>query len=299
MRKILIIKKISLVVLVLSFSKGGYASPQLPDYMIYKGDTIALYHLLLEEYFEKTQQSDQGSLFGLKFRGGASTNCWRGYQAIYSIRNDSLFLNHIIQCGALLYGNHSIDHEDSRERISELFGKEVGNDEMFLDWYTGEFNLPKAHILRWDGVFHTTFEKETLFWVKEGNVKKISTISNYIDAPDRLNRRYQDTISTVLFNELAKIDWKNIDEFDCSERYLITISKSGRIKKVVMVDSQTNEEISEYWEKKEYNYCIRTIRKGLKHLKFDILKMNGQSIEEDVYLEIWMEENGKLENWTN
>jgi len=38
-------------------------------------------------------------MFGLSFRDGASFNCWRGYQAIYKIDNDSLFLVDIINCG--------------------------------------------------------------------------------------------------------------------------------------------------------------------------------------------------------
>ncbi|MGB3588960.1 MAG: hypothetical protein WBA23_20605, partial [Tunicatimonas sp.] len=126
-----------------------------------------------------------------------------------------------------------------------------------------------------------------------------SEISNYFDEPDRINRRYQDTVSTVIFKELEKIKWKKIDDFDCSEKYLITINRNGEISKVTMAEYQTKAEIKEFWDRNEYNYCIRAIKKGLKGLKFDILKMNGIPIEEEVYIEIWLENNGKLENWTD
>lgn len=73
----------------------------MPDYIIYKGDTVAVYRLILEQYLETISKADRKSLFGLKVEEGATSNCGRGYQAIYSIVNDSLFLNSIIHCGEL------------------------------------------------------------------------------------------------------------------------------------------------------------------------------------------------------
>ena len=292
------IRKVIILASIFFFVKNGFASPQLPDYLIYKGDTITVYNLILEQYFEEINKSDQGSLFGLKFRDGASLNCWRGYQAIYSIENDSLLLTGIIHCGEI-YSGSLINQEVSRERINKIFWDKVVNGKVFLNWYTGEISIPNGSLLRWDGVFHKSFEKEVLIKVKDGSIKSTSDISNYIDEPDRINRRYQDTISTVLFKELEKIKWKKIDEFDCSEKYLITIDSNGEVSKVTMAEYQTKAEIKEFWDRNEYNYCIRAIEKGLKGLKFDILKMNGIPIEEEVYIEIWLEENGKLENWTD
>jgi hypothetical protein len=37
---------------------------------------------------------------------------------------------------------------------------------------------------------------------------------------------------------------------------------------------------------------------ALKTLKFDIVKDKGKPIAEDIYIEIWVEDNGKVENWT-
>jgi hypothetical protein len=78
------------------------SSPQMPDYIIYINDTIPVYNLILEKYFEAIQEPDNGTLFGPSFRGDPgiiNPNCWRGYQAIYQISNDSIFLVHIISCG--------------------------------------------------------------------------------------------------------------------------------------------------------------------------------------------------------
>ncbi|PIX09846.1 MAG: hypothetical protein COZ75_04655 [Flavobacteriaceae bacterium CG_4_8_14_3_um_filter_34_10] len=57
-----------LIITILFLSQNSFASPQMPDYVIYKGDTIPVYNLILEQYFEKTEKSNNGDLFGLKFR---------------------------------------------------------------------------------------------------------------------------------------------------------------------------------------------------------------------------------------
>lgn len=270
----------------------------MPDYIIYKGDTVAVYRLILEQYLETISKADRESLFGLKPGEGATSNCGRGYQAIYSIVNDSLFLNSIIHCGELDNAN-TIDEKASKMRVMQIFGEGAIHGKLFLDWYTDEFGLPKGELLRWDGVFDVTFEKETLIKVENGIVKNVSEVSNYIDKPNRINRRYSDTLSNILFKELEKIRWKSVGKFDCSERYEVTIGEKGKIRNVSMAHFEEREEINESWTSTEYNYCIRTIRGELKDLKFDILRRNGIPTEEIVYLDIWVEENGKLVNWTN
>jgi hypothetical protein len=276
------------------------ASPQIPDYLIYKGDTLPVYNLILEKIFKKINQSDQGSLFGLKFRDGGSLNCWRGYQAIYKIDNDSLFLSDIINCGELRY-KKTIDKEESKKRIANIFNGQIKNGKIFLNWYSGNFSLPQSTLLRWDGIFYESFEKEILIKVDNGRVKKAKLINNYIDKPDRINRRYNDTISNVLFERIKSknLNWNKLDNCDCADRYLITINKNGKIRKVQMADYQSKDSIDKYWDKKDYNLCINSIYRAVKDLKFDIIKRMGVKISEKVYLEIWYEEKTeRIENWT-
>ena len=67
-----------------------------------------------------------------------------------------------------------------------------------------------------------------------------------------------------------------------------------------MTDSLTADEIEYYWDgKREYNYCIRSMKKALSKLQFDILKRNGKPIYEKIYIEIWFNDDGTIENWTN
>ena len=46
-------------------------------------------------------------------------------------------------------------------------------------------------------------------------------------------------------------------------------------------------------------YEVITVKKAVKGLEFDIIKRKGIPIEEVVYIELWFEENGTIENWTD
>jgi hypothetical protein len=288
---------ISSFFLCFSHSNNEINSPQVPDYIIYESDTLPIYTLIIEQYLDKLGAEDNGDLFGLKFREGAATYCWRGYQAIYSIKNDSLFLNQLINCGDLLYDNE-INHKDSKDRLVKLFKNKIKNGKVHLDWFSGNLNLPKANLLRWDGVFHNSFEEEIQLKIRKGKIRKKNKVLNYIDDPNRINRRKDDTLSNIIFKELNKVNWNNKKEFDCSEAYIITIGKNGKVKDVIMKDYQDKSTIDKYWDKDEYKYCIKNVFDCLKKLKFDILKKDNKLIEEKIYIEFWILDDGTLENWT-
>jgi len=272
-----------------------FASPQSPDYLIYRGDTLATYTLILEQYFQMQDKAEQGKLFGLSFRDGATFNCWRGYQAIYKIDNDSLFLVDIISCGERRNGK--IDKSESVEKMKAIFNKKFINGKVYIDWFSSDIKFPLTDkVLRWDGVFYTIYEKEKVISISTGRVSSTEDVENYVDDAKRIDRKDKDKISNILFKQLKKATWKNKGDFDCSEKFMVTINEEGNVSKVRMLYS--HEEIEKYYEKDEYNFCIKKVYEALKSLKFDIIKDKGKPIAEDVYIEIWVGDNNKLENWT-
>ncbi len=292
----------SLIVFLLAFAfKNLNASPQLPDYIIYKNDTIATYNLLVEQYLQQ-QNLTEDKLFGLSFRNsldglGTSFNCWRGYQAIYKIENDSLFLTAIIDCHSL----ENIDIIKSKKNIILLFGNKMRDGKVFIDWFEGDISFPlkveQNEIIRWDGVFENIFHFETLIGIDKGRIVKEENIENYIDDPNRINRKRNDKATDILFEKIKSYKWTKVVKFDCSETYKIRINKEGEIDLVEM--RLTKEEIKGFYGKNEYKHCINSLRKSLKDIKFDIIKRRGFPIEELVYIELWFEEEGTIENWTN
>lgn len=273
-----------------------FASPQMPDYLIYGKDTIATYNLLVEQYLQHYDTTKTDKLFGLSFRNGSSFNCWRGYQAIYKIENDSLFLTDIINCGELRNGR--INKSESLEKIKQIFGDKLINEKVYINWFDGFINFPLTNkMLRWDGVFYRIFEKEKVITITNGLVGKIEDVENYVDDRKRIDRRYGAKTSDIIFKKLKKSNWKNAKDFDCGETYMVTIDENGNVSKVRML--RTQEEIEKYYEKDEYNFCIDKMFNALKSLKFDIIKDKGKPIKEEIYIKIWQEDNGKLENWTH
>lgn len=287
------------ILLTFSFNKIQ-ASPQLPDYIIYKNDTIATYNLLVEQYLQKLNPNED-KLFGLSFRNsldglGTSSNCWRGYQAIYKIENDSLFIDAVIDCHSI----KNIDTNKSQENLKLLFGIKVKNNKVFIDWFTGEISFPTMNkdneVIRWDGVFENIFLYETLLLIKKGKITNEKNIENYIDDLNRINRKKDAILSDVLFEKIKSYKWTKLDEFDCSETYKIRINKKGEIDLIEM--DLTKQEIKDFYEKNEAKHCMNSIKKALKNLKFDIVKRKGEPIEEIIYIELWFEEDGTIENWT-
>jgi hypothetical protein len=288
-----VMKNIIVIFTLLIFSNGLCASPQLPDYLIYKNDTIPIYRLILEEYLNKNA-NDQGNLFGYKFRdefGGGSVNCWRGYQAIYEISNDSLFLKHIISCGEKF---KSIDTALSDKEMLRLFTDKHKKGKVFIDWYSGNLSIQDGELLRWDGVFNRTFEKEKTFHFSHGKLTGVKKTSNYIDDPKRLNRKFEDKISDIIFEGIKNVKWESFKDYNCSYPYTITIGKNGEVEKVVIYLKSDSVELL-----KEVEYCTNILSDKLKKLKFDIIKSDGIPIEENVLLHLWVNDDGTIENWTN
>ncbi|WP_299781686.1 hypothetical protein [uncultured Formosa sp.] len=292
-----------LIIFFLSFSvlNSFASSPQVSDYLIYKNDTIPTYNLLVEQYLQ-TRKEDKGRLFDLSFRNsiegtlGTSLNCWRGYQAIYEIKNDSLFVNAIIDCHALENKNQIPENY-----IRKLFGEKVQNNKVFIDWFSGNISFPTKRtdnkMISWDGVFERIFMYENIIEIENGTINKISEQQNYVDLKNGIDRLDRENIKNVLFNRIKNYKWTKKDKFDCSEHYTVTIGKNGKISNVVMTEYQTEELIEEYWDtKREYNYCVKSIQRALKGLQFDIIKRKGIPIESSVSLEIWFNEDGTIEN---
>ena len=193
--------------------------------------------------------------------------------------------------------------QTSKKYLEEIFNEKVKNNKVFVDWFSGMISFPikskDNKIIRWDGVFENIYLFEIALEIDKGIIIKISDVENYTDLNNGIDRFNRDSINSILFKEVQRYKWKNLDKFDCSERYIITIGEDGKVTNVIMPDYQTKEEIEEYWDtKKEYNYCIKSMKKALSDVQFDIIKRKGKPMEENVLLEIWFEENGVIENWT-
>ena len=87
--------KLTNIFLVLVSNFIFATSPQLPDLLKIRNDTIYIYELPIKGLTEKEFQNLTDNIS--KFESGLyiSTNLWRGFQAIWELRENQLYLTDI------------------------------------------------------------------------------------------------------------------------------------------------------------------------------------------------------------
>jgi hypothetical protein len=259
--------------------------------MFYKGDTVAIFSNPLEQYFEQTGKREL-----IDFVGCGSTACWRGYKAIWEIKNDSLFLRQITSC-----------HKDCGLEIKNADLKKMfGTDNVFANWFNGKIVIPQGKQVKYIHMgYASIYERELHITFKDGLQTKERSVSNEKLADkielEKRQRQIAKSVQDTLFYLVQKnIDWDTIKTpwYDlCAEKYILTFNRNGKLKKVLVDwDGETfREKIDDWWwnitaDRK----CRRTIKKALKSTNISFLDLPKQKIE--IPFEIFFDrKTGKLE----
>jgi len=263
----------------------AFASPQIGDYYIIGKDTFNVQHYPLYSFFEKYPNS----ALEAKIRNDSifAFCAVRGYIATWKIENDSLFLVNIGVEG-------NID-----DILRRTFANNYKNGKVFAFWNTESLFIPNGKRIRNNPYFRVC-EKEFSFNFRKGKLISKKEIVNYIKVKNGIARNDNKKVCDTLFYNISKnLDWKRLGEEFCDDEYFITISSKGKISKVrfiPMLDSKWQN----FWFSIEERKCRRKIYKSIKHLRFDILKMNGNHYNEEIAMKIFYNDDTKeLENWNN
>lgn len=211
-------KVLSILLLLLSCSIS-YATPQIGDLLIYKGDTIAVYPFLLDSllynddtFFEENK----------KIRL-SSTACWRGYQAVFEVKNDSLFLQKI-------YGA-----EKQEMNLISVFNKQ---DNVFLGCHSGTLINPKNRKIYMHEGWGGYYEYETDFVFEKEILKKTVEYHNTIKPS------VYTEIDTLMNFIKSNINYENIRPISDRIRIAVRIDKVdeyGKIKDVSVLRGYNEE----------------------------------------------------------
>lgn len=205
-------KKGLLTILLSVFFSMSYATPQVGDLLIYKGDTIDVYYFILEQYLQNSPSRD---IFKEQNKELImhSTGCWRGHQALMELREDSLFLLKV-------YGENRQEMD-----LTPLFSKK-GN--IFIDWYTGSLTNPRNLKIYVHDDWGGYYEYETDFIFEKGILKSIENYTNTI-----IPSVYMESDNLMNFVS-SNINYDNV------------ISVSNKVKVIVSIkDADINGEIIE------------------------------------------------------
>ena len=184
---------------ILAFNSFGTA--QIPDVLIYNGDTLSLFSCPLNSYPNQDLINPK-SLFGSY--GCFYTACWRNYVATWEIINDELYLTKIRNaCFPTELKNVSVSYKsevkiDSIGReyanLKELFPQQFQNGKVKADWVNEKLYSPQGSLLYYlhDG-FQSIYETELEFTLMNGKVIECKKLDNsktkkskYVEDPQLL-----------------------------------------------------------------------------------------------------------------
>ncbi len=232
-------KSVTAFLLVL-ISIQAFGTAQIPDILIYKGDTLSLFDCPLD-YFPDIGLINPKRLFGGS--GCFYTACYRNYVATWTIEDNKLYLLSIRNAcyptdmkyvkvssysGADTHGTEYAD-------LETLFPDRIVNGRVPADWVNTKIISPEGKMLYYihDG-FMSIFEKEVEFTIENGTLIQTQEFDN---SKTRISKYTQDP---ELLKEFIKnnIDYSNLPEQDNPVKVMVAILNStedGKIDKVKVI----------------------------------------------------------------
>jgi hypothetical protein len=150
------------IILTLFLGLRVFATAQFPDRIIYNGNEYSLHSNPLEPYFEKNPDK--------RPKGGIiSTALWRGYVAIFEVRDNQLFLKDI-----------EIEYQDTTSKESDNYKWRSVINEVFpdqknikIDWLTGLLVIPHGKLVNYVHMgYGSTYKNYILLEIDKGDLKK-------------------------------------------------------------------------------------------------------------------------------
>jgi len=202
-----------------------FATSQIPDILIYNGDTLSIFANPLEQLY--AHDSLKPNFFGDK-EGCLSTACWRGYEAEWVIIDDFLYLTGIYSC---------CYYEDNiKSDLTSLFKDKFVDGKVRADWFTGKIIAPQGKLLYYVHMgYESLYEKELEMEFSNG---KLTGTITYDNSKSRQSEYSQNSeklkefvYSHIKWESLPKSDNKSIKvivQFSANEKGLVDSVKVMR-----------------------------------------------------------------------
>ena len=192
-----------------SFNFKVFGTAQIPDRLIYNGDTVSIYSNPLEQH--PKIDNLRPNLFDDK-QGCNSTDCWREYQAKWEIVDNELYLIGIYSC---------CFYEDKiQANLKQLFPDKFENGKVKADWVTAKIVSPQGKQLYYVHMgYESLYEKEVVFEIENGQLKGTTIYDN---TNSRKSIYSQDsTLKTFIY---SNIKWETLPKTDKTVKVFIQFS---------------------------------------------------------------------------
>lgn len=157
---------IPIILLLLICNLKVLATAQVPDLMVIGKDTFLMHTNPLEIYLDSIGNRDLPD-----FKADGSTACWRGYQALWKLEDDSLFLTKIQSCHR--------NEGDDLANLEKMFGDKFINGKVYAYWFTGLIVLPYGRLISYVHMgYGSTFSRYLLLEISKGQFQKALKLNN-------------------------------------------------------------------------------------------------------------------------
>ena len=270
------ILEILTLVLMLGMSGTARATGQIPDLLIVDGDTLALFCNPLDGYFDK-EHPRPDDMYSM-----GSTACWRGYQAYFELRQDSLFLT------AIRLGRRG-DSTDFYP-LEKLFGNEATQRGVFAHWVNENLTCVDGECLYYIHMgYASIYEFEINYIVRKGIVKKKHVLDNRKTFLPYSNAHggYESPLLQIFVEQ--QIDYSRLDPEDMNTDVTVIVKKvdgGGQIKKMKIDGLSRKQE--------------RAVRKAMAKVpRFNVIYNGGKpmkNIEWEMTVRIYASEEERAQN---
>lgn len=234
-------KYIFKIIFFLFFSLKLFGTAQIPDWIIYQGDTLPLYSCPLESYPD-SELIKAENLFNSD--RCFFTACWRSYVATWEIINNELYLIKIQNaCYPTVAKNVAASYNAGTEKdissafadLKILFPDRYKEGKVKADWVTGKMYSPKGELLYYiHQGFESIYENEILFTIKNGILLETKLLDN---SKTRIKYTKNDTLAIKF---IAKnINVKNLPKSDTVKRkvyvQIVSTDDNGNIDSVRVI----------------------------------------------------------------
>ena len=215
---------IILLILTISLTET-FATSQIPDLLIYNGDTLSIFANPLEQLYDN--DSIKPNFFGDK-EGCISTACWRGYEAEWEIIDNDLYLIGIYSC---------CYYEDSiKANLKDLFGEKCVSGKVKANWFTGKIIVPQGKLLYYINMgYESLYEKELEIEFSNGKLVGTRTYDNsksrqseFSQNSEKLNEFIYSHIKWEILQESDNKTIKVFVQFSANENGIVNSAKVMR-----------------------------------------------------------------------
>jgi hypothetical protein len=219
-------RKLFFILLFIVSSSLAFGTAQIPDILIYKGDTISLFDCPLA-YLANQELFRPQNLFGSS--GCFYTACYRNYVATWIIDNNKLYLISIRNaCYPTKMSYVAVYNKDGATTLGSeyadlktLFPDRYENGRVLADWVNKKMISPKGKMLFYvhDG-FESVFEREIEFTIEKGILIEVKELDN----SKTHQSKYTKNPELILEFIQSNINYSNLKKTDSTIRVIVLVN---------------------------------------------------------------------------